>query len=103
MDAFEEFVRSRADGLVRLGLALTGRQQDAEDLAQETLLKVHQNWAKVQAARSPDAYVRKIAVNLYTSQKRRWEPRLVTLESAGAMSPSEPSSDDERGLRPLVA
>ncbi len=103
MDTFEDFARSRADGLVRLGLVLSGSQQDAEDLAQETLLKAHQSWAKVQSADSPDAYVRRIALNLYLSGRRRWRPRFIGLDAASDVASPEPASEDEQGLRRLVA
>src|SRR3954451_2862385 len=103
METFEEFARSRSDGLVRLGYVLSGRREDAEDLAQESLLTVHRNWRKVQAAEFPDAYVRRIALNLHLSRARRPQPRLVGLDAARDVASPEAAPCDELGLRRLVA
>jgi RNA polymerase sigma factor (sigma-70 family) len=103
METFEEFARSRSDGLVRLCFVLSGRHEDAEDLAQETLLTVHRNWRKVQTAEFPDAYVRRIALNLHLSRARRPEPRLVGLDQAAGLASPEAPLGDETGLRRLVA
>jgi RNA polymerase sigma-70 factor (sigma-E family) len=68
---FEDFVRARGVRLLRLALVLTGEQHDAEDLAQEALVRMQSKWGKVASAENQDAYARRILVNLYLSGKRR--------------------------------
>lgn len=58
----------------RLVAALTlhcGRLDVAEDLAQETLVRVWERWPKVRQADSPDAWAFRVALNLSTSALRR--------------------------------
>ena len=67
---YEEYVAARWSHLYRTAYLLTGAHADAEDLAQATLIKAYQSWAKVSAAASPDAYVRRILTNAFVSSKR---------------------------------
>lgn len=65
-EAFHEFVAVRWSALLRSAYLLTGDYDRAEDLVQSALVRVHRHWTKVQRAGSPDAYVRKVMVNLNT-------------------------------------
>lgn len=56
--------------LTRIARNLTHDQADAEDLVQDTLIKVMTNWERVAVAEGPDAYVRKVMVNTFISGKR---------------------------------
>ena len=67
---YEEYVAARWSHLYRTAYLLTGAHADAEDLAQATLIKAYQSWAKVSAAASPDAYVRRILTNTFVSSRR---------------------------------
>jgi RNA polymerase sigma-70 factor (sigma-E family) len=68
--SYEEYVGARWTALYRTAYLLTGHHADAEDLAQATLVKAYQSWAKVSAASSPDAYVRRILTNVFLSSRR---------------------------------
>jgi RNA polymerase sigma-70 factor (sigma-E family) len=78
---FEEFARAKAKGLVRTAFLLTGDRQDAEDLAQETLLTVYRHWRRVAASDNRDAYVHRALVNLFISQRRVRRLKTVSAES----------------------
>ena len=69
-------MRAHAGWLFRCALLLTGRHHSAEDLAQDTLVKVWIGWAKVKAADDPDSYVARIMLNTFRSSLR---PRTLTL------------------------
>jgi RNA polymerase sigma-70 factor (sigma-E family) len=70
---FEEFVEQRGAALLRLAYVLTGDHHAAEDLAQTALAEVYRYWRKVSAARSPEAYARRVLVNAFLSaRRRRW-------------------------------
>ena len=58
---------------------LTGDEQTAEDLVQTTLERVWPHWQRIAADRDPDAYVRKVMVNTYSSLwRRKWRGEQAT-------------------------
>jgi len=69
--AFTEFVSREWSRLVRVAHLLTGDIGRAEDLVQQTLVKVHRHWVRVHRDGSPYAYTRAALVNESTSWWRR--------------------------------
>ena len=77
-------LRGRGVGpFVRTGYLMTGNARDAEDLVQETLLRVARRWNQVRSMDHPAAYARRILINLVLqdaaagsgsgrSWRRRW-------------------------------
>ncbi|RSM68648.1 E family RNA polymerase sigma-70 factor [Kibdelosporangium aridum] len=65
--AFEDFVRSRSASLLRTAFLLVGDRGHAEDLLQTTLLRVAWRWSA--ASEQPEAYARRVLVNL---TRDRW-------------------------------
>jgi RNA polymerase sigma-70 factor (sigma-E family) len=61
---FERFAAEVSDPLLRTGFLMTGNAKDAEDLAQETLLKVARRWNRVRSMDHPAAYARRVLINL---------------------------------------
>jgi RNA polymerase sigma-70 factor (sigma-E family) len=88
---FDAFVSGRSVALFRGAYALTGNREAAEDLVQETLERACRRWRRVAAADSPDAYVRRIMVNLANDRWRRYRR---TVPQWGA---EDQVSDDEYG------
>lgn len=76
---FEEYAASAWPSLYRYAYLLTGQHADAEDLAQQTLVKVHGAWSKVSASDSPAAYTRRMLTNTFISAKRPKARRLELL------------------------
>ena len=72
-DGFDEFVAARWSALLHVARLLTGGdRQRAEDLVQESLVKLWFAWPKV-AEQAPEAYVRQVLVRLAArSARRRW-------------------------------
>ena len=68
---FEAFVASSADRLVRTAFLLVGDAGDAEDLSQETLVKVARRWPRVRTMESPYGYARKILYHLALGEQAR--------------------------------
>jgi RNA polymerase sigma-70 factor (sigma-E family) len=68
---FVEFVRQRSPALFRTAYVLTGSQDVAEDLVQEALEKACRHWRRISDAESPEAYVRRVMVNLANDRWRR--------------------------------
>jgi RNA polymerase sigma-70 factor (sigma-E family) len=67
------FVAARYGTLVRAAVLLGCRRPDAEDAAQDALIRCYLAWSRVRSADDPDAYVYRILVNgISRSRRRRW-------------------------------
>ncbi len=99
MDAEESFlayVRERVAALSRIAFLLTGDRHLAEDLVQETLLRVVGRWARIAAGGDPDAYVRRTLYHQHVTAWRRHRGRTVHLEGQPGRPP-DPAGPDEAG------
>ena len=68
---FEEFFLAHHEQLFQALYLLTGDRSEADDLAQEALLRAYERWDRVGAMESPAGYVYRTALNLHRSQLRR--------------------------------
>ena len=68
---FADFVRLNTAALLRTGYLLTGNAGAAEELVQDTLVRLYPKWDKVQAADQPLAYVRRSLTNAFINERRR--------------------------------
>jgi RNA polymerase sigma-70 factor (sigma-E family) len=80
--AFDEFVRNSLPALNRYAYSLTGDRAEAEDLLQDTLLKVSRAWRRIRADGNPLAYARTAMLRTYLSAWRSLlhRPRQVPLD-----------------------
>jgi RNA polymerase sigma-70 factor (sigma-E family) len=69
---YDEFVRTRADALLRLAYLLTGDRHRAEDALQDVLERMYVRWRHIRG--SPDAYARRSIANRAIGQ-HRWRRR----------------------------
>ena len=101
---FEEYASSAWPSLYRYAYLLVGNHADAEDLAQQTLIKAYAAWSRVEVADSPTAYLRRVLTNTYLSQRRPQKRRLEVLTDAppdpGGLSGAGP--EDRMVLWPHV-
>ncbi|MEO8105799.1 MAG: sigma-70 family RNA polymerase sigma factor [Actinomycetes bacterium] len=92
MESLEGLLAAHGAALLRLAFMLTGSADSAQDLMQDTLVKLHRHWTKVARADAPLAYAKRVMVNEYTrSAKRRWNTALVLVEDP--VSFETPSSE----------
>jgi RNA polymerase sigma-70 factor (sigma-E family) len=70
-DGFRDFVHARLARLSRVAYLLTGEHHAAEDLVQNTLVRLASRWPKVARTGVPDAYVRKVMYHEHISSWRR--------------------------------
>jgi RNA polymerase sigma-70 factor (ECF subfamily) len=68
--AFEEFFLAEHGRLFQALYLLTGDLQEADDLAQEALLRAYERWDRVSSMDSPAGYVYRTALNLHRSRLR---------------------------------
>jgi RNA polymerase sigma-70 factor (sigma-E family) len=77
---FAAFVAARSTALYRTALLLTGHPESAEDLVQDALERAYRSWHRIEQLDQPEAYVRRILVNLTTD---RWRRRRFTEHPLG--------------------
>ncbi|MFF0377462.1 SigE family RNA polymerase sigma factor [Actinoplanes missouriensis] len=82
---FTAFVAARGPALVGIAYALTGSQQNAEDLVQAALAKAFARWTRISG--DPEPYVRRIIYNdrvsFWRRQSRRPELLMADLPESG--------------------
>jgi RNA polymerase sigma-70 factor (sigma-E family) len=61
---FDRFVAAGAETLLRTAYLIVWDLQEAEDVVQETLVKVAKRWPRVRGMNYPIAYARRILVNV---------------------------------------
>jgi RNA polymerase sigma-70 factor (sigma-E family) len=75
---YEEFADSRLGALLRYAVMLTGDPHTAQDLVQDTMVRVQLNWRRVAGSDSPDGYVRKMLTNQFIDLRRgSWLRRVL--------------------------
>ena len=95
---FEEYAASAWPSLYRYAYLLAGNHADAEDIAQQTLLKAYRSWSRVERSDSPAAYLRQILTNTYLSQQRPKSRRLELLTDAPPESGHGPVGGPEERM-----
>ena len=90
---FTAFASARWSSLVRSGVFLGCTIEEAQDLAQTTLVRCYTAWHRVARADSRDAYVYRMLLNCHRdSRRRRWwgeRPSEDPPERAGVEDPTE--------------
>ncbi|HLY33574.1 MAG TPA: SigE family RNA polymerase sigma factor [Jatrophihabitantaceae bacterium] len=77
---FADFVRMHTAALLRTAYLLTGDAGAAEELVQDTLVRLYPKWDRVQAADLPLAYVRRSVTNAFVNERRRASSRDIRFE-----------------------
>lgn len=71
LSAFDEFVEIFRTKIFQYSLMTCGHREDAEEVSQDTLLKVFENFGQLQDARNVRAWVFRIAKNACLIKRRR--------------------------------
>ncbi|WDZ86147.1 SigE family RNA polymerase sigma factor [Micromonospora cathayae] len=75
---YEEFADARLAAMLRYAVMLTGDPHQAQDLVQETMVRVQLNWRRVARADSPERYVRRMLTHQYVDWRRgSWVRRVL--------------------------
>lgn len=77
---FAGFVRANTAALLRTAYLLTGSRYAAEELVQDTLVRLYPKWDRVAAADVPLAYVRRSLANAFVNDRRRPSSRDVVVD-----------------------
>lgn len=87
---FARFVRAHTGDLLRTAYLLTGDGVAAEELVQDTLVRLYPKWELVTRAEQPLAYVRRSVANGFVNSTRRASRR----ETAVEFLPERPDGRD---------
>jgi RNA polymerase sigma-70 factor (sigma-E family) len=77
---FTSFVRANTSALLRTAYLLTGNALSAEELVQDTLVRLYPKWHRVQDADVPIAYVRRSLANAFVNDRRRASSKELVLD-----------------------
>ena len=92
---FSEFFASEYARLCWLGCALTGSPAQAEELAQEALVRLWWRWRLVGRPKDPASYVRRVLVNRHRSLLRRAAVEARSLAKTGPEQLALPAGDEQ--------
>jgi RNA polymerase sigma-70 factor, ECF subfamily len=95
---FDEFYASNYGRLVVQVFAVTGNLADAEDAVQEAFARASVRWGRIGGYESPEAWVRRVALNLAFTGLRRARRLLEVLSRAPAQRLQAPLPADSLGL-----
>ena len=103
---YEEFFRAEFVRLFRTLILVTGDRSEAEDVAQEAMVRVYERWDRVGRADSPVAYLYRTAFNLNRKRLRhlgvrRRRAHAPAPEPPGPAELAEDRTDVLRALRSL--
>lgn len=94
---YAAYVQDHVLQLRRTAYHLCGSWHAAEDLVQETLVKLYLHWGRVSGMASPDGYVRQILVRTYLETTRRsWFRRVFPAAEPPDHPAPAPADADHR-------
>jgi RNA polymerase sigma-70 factor (ECF subfamily) len=92
---FDALFRAEQPSLLALAFTLTGNRALAEDLVQETFLRLYRRWDRLAGYERPGAWLRKVLLNLSRSRARRLAVEARGIARLGRLRPSEPVVSSE--------
>jgi RNA polymerase sigma-70 factor (sigma-E family) len=91
-EAFASWAREHSPGLLRRATMLCGERPQAEDLVQETLVKMFLSWRHVDPDRSPVGYAHKTLFRVFLSHRRKRSSSEVVSSALPDRSKSDPDT-----------
>jgi RNA polymerase sigma-70 factor (sigma-E family) len=95
---FRDWATAARPRLRRTAYLLSGDWHLAEDLAQETLLRMYAVWRRVAQIGAPDAYARRTLINAYRSTLRRPSRREYLTDVIPEQAAAQSGSPEERDV-----
>lgn len=96
-DAFREIVESHARNVFALAYRMTGNEQDAEDVVQETFLKAYRGLGRFRGASEVSTWLHRIAANCAVDLLRRRRDARETAPLADEDPPAEVRLEEAAG------
>lgn len=101
---FAEFFEARFDAARRIGYALCGDWNEAEELAQTAFVRMYAAWGRVRTE-TADAYLRTVITRAFLDTRRRGRAREKTMaEVPDSAAPGpDPAADERDALHAALA
>jgi RNA polymerase sigma factor (sigma-70 family) len=103
--SFEEFFEANRRSLFGALCLVTGNRFEAEEVMQESFLKLWERWDRVEALERPEAYLFTAAMNIYRNRVRRAavaaRKALFLMPATDELAVIEDRDEVVRALRPL--
>jgi RNA polymerase sigma factor (sigma-70 family) len=99
---FETFYRRELPGLVRAMFLLEPDRDEAEEIAQEAMVRVYERWDRVRSMASPGGYVYRVALNLHRRRTRSLAVRARHVVALRARLRDAPGPDAHRELAEAI-
>jgi RNA polymerase sigma-70 factor (ECF subfamily) len=93
LSEFEDFYGGTQSRVLRAVLAVTGDPDDAQDCVQEAYVRAAMRWKRVSAHDSPEAWVRRVAMNLAFDGHRRRRVRQLAFGRQRGPEPAAAPGD----------
>jgi len=92
---FDELYRREYPALFGVATAMAGGMNDADDLVQDTMVKVFANWRKVRRLERPGGWCHRVLLNICRDwyRRRRVEDRFLSRQSRAEQFTNGPSGD----------
>jgi RNA polymerase sigma-70 factor (ECF subfamily) len=101
--SFEWFFQDEYERLGKALYLVTGDRSEAEDVAQEAMVRVYERWDHVTTSGSPVGYLYRTALNLHRSRLRRAAVRLRRGNRQAPNADPLAAADDRDELGRLLA
>jgi RNA polymerase sigma-70 factor, ECF subfamily len=93
-DGFDAYFLRSYGRLVAELHSIVGSLAEAEDAVQEAFARASVRWERLRDYDHPDAWVRRVALNLAASSLRRARRKLVVYRLVGVPAPAPPPGED---------
>lgn len=100
---FEAFFRVENPALYRRLWLITGNRSEAEDIMQESFLKLWERWDRVGEIHDPTGYLYRTAMNIF---RRRYRRGVLAIRKGLAMTPAEDEfarAEDRQVVRRILS
>jgi RNA polymerase sigma-70 factor (ECF subfamily) len=97
-EEFRVFYDAAFGRLVGQLFLITGDQHEAEEVVQEAFARAAARWSRLQDYDAPEAWVRRVAMNLAASRARQARRRLAILARLRPAAQVPPASDEALAL-----
>lgn len=80
-----DFLSVELEDLSRFARVLTGDRELAHDVLFDVLEKAQRSWSRIEALDQPAAYLRKMVLNRFLDERRRWSSRMIRATNSGTL------------------